>query len=753
MPEESIEGVVERVVHVNSAGFTVVRMAVADEEVMKASGKALLGVQPGETLRLTGTRRQHAVYGEEFAVTGCEYIAPATLYAIRRYLSSGLVRGIGPKLAEAIVGEFCVETLRVVDETPERLLEVHLIGRTRYADIVDAWHRHQDVRELMILLQSAGVSPSLAPKVAEYFRQELPDGVDCASVVETVREKPYRLTEVRGLGFRLADKVALSLGWPEVGAERLQAGLIFALDDVGGSGDCFLAERELLTHSRALLGVEEDLLVPQLNALRAAERVVVQLLPYKGGQVPGVFSRRMFSIETQVTAHVARLHRAHTRLAVAADWRDGPLPKGAEVSGLTRQQEWAVRMAMACPVAVLTGGPGCGKSYTVKAVVSVAEALGVQVALAAPTGRAARRLSELTGMVATTVHRLIRPPRHTAGGATLFDHRDPLETGLFIIDEASMLDVQLFERLLEKIPTGAHLLLVGDVDQLPSVGPGRVLADLLAVKAIPRVQLTEVFRQKRQSAIVRAAHDINQGKLPVSRGEFWFIPEENPEKLAETVVDIATRRLPARFNTSPGEVQVLCPNRGRTAGSVELARAIQDIVNPVADGDVQHWADGRPFRLGDRVMATRNDMRKGPAGVLNGTGALITAIDTGLREVTLLLDDGDEAVYGFDELDDLVHAYAVTVHRSQGSEYSYVVVPLSLSGGGLMLRRNLLYTAVTRAKKMLVLVGERDALKQAVEWRARLRKTALGPRLSDALNGTRLLSDPLRPADGQIALP
>ena len=757
---ESVEGIVERVVFVNRTGFTVVRLGLEDGESISAKGTVLLGVQPGETLRLVGQRGHNPTYGDEFAAEGCEYVEPATRHAIRRYLASGLVKGIGPRLAEAIVDEFKEDTLHVIDTTPERLLEVHLIGPTRCAEILASWQQHQEIRQLMVLLQSAEVSPTHAPRIAHYFRVERGEAKEVTDVLEIVQENPYRLTEVYRMGFKLADRVALWLGLPERSPQRLQAALLHTLDSAGLDGHCFLFERQLVkqTMSKALGDQElEELLPEQLDVLRASQRVVVQLMPYQDTHYPAVFSPRLHAAETSVAARLARLNKPDSRLSRMSRsdrWDSAPLPLTDSAVELAPAQEQAVRMALGRPVSVLTGGPGCGKSFTVKAIVDVVEAAGGRVSLAAPTGRAAKRLSELTDRTATTIHRLIRKPREDDDSpVTLFDHQDPLDADLIVIDEASMLDLPLFDRLLEKIRPGTHLLLVGDIHQLPSVGPGKVLHDLLQVRAIPRVALTEIFRQGRDSAITMNAHRINAGQAVVNGRDFWFIPVARPQAIAEQVVDIVTRRLPAGCNARPGDIQVLAPTRTGPTGTHELAMALQAVINPPTDGGDQHWGDGRPFRTGDRVIAVRNDPRKGPRGVLNGSTATVTALDDKERELRIRLDDGDTAVYGYDELDVLLHAYAITVHRAQGSEYPYVVVPLTTTGSAYkLLRRNLLYTAVTRAKQMLVLVGEPAALELAVKRPEPPRNTALAARLHDAIEGTSLLPRPLRSTDGQTSL-
>ena len=426
---------------------------------------------------------------------------------------------------------------------------------------------------------------------------------------------------------------------------------------------------------------------------------------------------------------------------------------------LAPAQEAAVRMALTEPVSVLTGGPGCGKSFTVRAIVDIVEAAGGRVGLAAPTGRAAKRLAELTGRDASTVHRLLHGRREDPTvPVSLFDAYDPLEADLIVIDEASMLDLRLFAQLLAKLTPGVHLLLVGDVHQLPSVSAGQVLADLLAVQEVPRTELDVIFRQSQGSAIVTNANAIKHGRHTANGNDFWFIDVRRddaertlppPEDVQATLVDIVTRRLPQHYGIDPVDIQVLAPGRTGALGTHDLNLAIQEVVNPHHDGQTQHWGDGRAFRPGDRVVAVRTDLRR---GVVNGTTGRITEIDDKQRLVRVLTDDDrSEVAYAFDELDELLHAYAMTVHRSQGSEYPMVVVPMTRTGSSyLLLRRNLLYTAVTRARRILVLVGDPAALEQAIKQPSDARNTSLAVRLRKTLTGT--VPPPRQATDGQAIL-
>ncbi|MFJ9448405.1 ATP-dependent RecD-like DNA helicase [Kitasatospora sp. NPDC101235] len=462
-----------------------------------------------------------------------------------------------------------------------------------------------------------------------------------------------------------------------------------------------------------------------------------------------MFTPRLHAAETSIASRTARLRGTTTRLATLRPWCKGPLPLLDSATQLTPEQEAAALMAVTEPVSVLTGGPGCGKSFTVKSILDLVEAVGGRVGLAAPTGRAAKRLQEITGRPATTVHRMIgKPKQENTGPLSLFDAYDPLDADLVVIDEASMLEVALLDRLLGKLSPGVHLLLVGDVHQLPSVGAGQVLRDLLSVPQVPRTQLSTIFRQDGTSTIPLNAQRINRGEDTVNGGQFWFLPTPD-HKITDTVVDLVTHRLPDAYPVRPGDIQVLAPATKGPAGTRDLALAIQAAVNPHQDGSPQHFADGRPFRLKDRVIAIRNDPRK---GVLNGTTGTVTAIDDKERQIHVTTDDQVAAVYGFEELDELLHAYAITVHRSQGSEYPIVVVPLTMGSSYLLLRRNLLYTAVTRARELVVVVGDPDALATAIKRPADPRNSSLAPRFHEALTGDVLLPRPTRNPDGQATL-
>jgi exodeoxyribonuclease V alpha subunit len=731
-PPATLDAVLERITYANQeTGYTVARVATDRGSDLLTVVGPLLGAQPGESLRLRGRWTSHPQYGRQFQVETYQTMLPATIQGIRRYLGSGLIKGIGPKMAERIVDHFGEDTLRLIEEEPGRLIEVPGLGPKRTRMITAAWEEQQAIKEVMVFLQGVGVSTSLAVRIYKTYRDE---------AIEVVRREPYRLAaEVWGIGFKTADQIAQRLGIPHDSPQRVKAGLQFALSEASEDGHCYLPEAELVTNATGLLGVEVELAGRCLEELVAEEGVIAEPLPAAVSPDAAASTGRAIWLvpfhraELALAGGLLRLLDAPAdRLAGfrAVDWT-AALDWLRRTIGVTLapEQEAAVRLALTERVAVLTGGPGCGKSYTVRAVVALARAKRAKVVLAAPTGRAAKRLSELAGLEAATLHRLLqlRP-----GGDAAFDRDHPLDADLLVVDEASMLDVLLANKLVKAIPPGAHLLLVGDVDQLPSVGAGEVLRDLLAAERLPRVRLTRVFRQAQQSGVVANAHRINAGQHPVTHGlaDFFLFPEEDSEQVADLVVDIVANRLPRRFGLDPRrEVQVLCPMHRGPAGAGVLNERLQAALTPGREGLAERRFGGRVYRVGDKVMQIRNNYDKGSAGVFNGSVGQVTALSLEDSELRVLLDEDEEVAYGFDELDELTHAYAVSIHRSQGSEYPCAVVPLTMSAW-MMLQRNLLYTAVTRARQSVVLVGSRRALARAVRTQgAGRRYTALTERL------------------------
>ena len=726
-----LEGVLERITYANEeTGYTVARVDTGKgaADLLTVVG-ALLGAQPGESLRMRGRWGSHAQYGRQFHVENYTTVLPATIQGIQRYLGSGLIKGIGPKLAERIVEHFGTETLTVIETDPGKLVEVPTLGPKRTKLIADAWVEQKAIKEVMVFLQSVGVTTSIAVRIYKEYGD---------ASIEVVKAEPYKLAaDVWGIGFKTADSIAVAVGIPHDSPERVKAGLQYTLSQASDAGNCFLPREKLIESAVKILTVAPSLTSSCLDELITAEGAVRQTLPGEWADTEAIYLVPFHRAEVSLAAQLLRLKDADAdRLAA---FQDVDWPKALAWlhtrtgHDLAAEQEQAVRLALTRKVAVLTGGPGCGKSFTVRSIVELARAKRAKVVLAAPTGRAAKRLAELTGAEAATVHRLLELK---PGGDAAYDKDRPLDADLVVVDEASMLDVLLANKLAKAVAPGAHLLLVGDVDQLPSVGAGEVLRDLLDAEPIPRVRLTQVFRQAQQSGVVVNAHRINQGKplLLHDFPDFHLFAEEDSEAAAALVVDLATTRVPRRFGLDPlRDIQVLAPMHRGPAGAGNLNVLLQQALTPHRDGAPERRFGGRVFRVGDKVTQIRNNYDKGANGVFNGTGGIVTAIDQDNQKLTVRTDEDEQIPYDFAELDELQHAYAVTIHRSQGSEYPAVVVPVTTSAW-TMLQRNLLYTGVTRAKKLVVLVGSERALAQAIRTAGSGRRhTALDLRLAGRL--------------------
>ncbi|MFC5168582.1 ATP-dependent RecD-like DNA helicase [Nonomuraea angiospora] len=726
-PVSSLDAVLERITYANEeTGYTIARVATerSGSELLTVVGP-LLGAQVGESLRLLGRWSSHPRYGRQFEVRSYTTVLPATIQGIRRYLGSGLIKGIGPKMAERIVDHFGTDTLEVIEQQPQRLVEVPGLGPKRTKMIAAAWEEQKIIKEVMIFLQGVGVSTSIAVRIFKQYGE---------SSISVVKTRPYQLADdVWGIGFKTADTIAQAVGIPHDSPERVKAGLRYTLSQAADDGHCYLPAPNLVADAVKILEVPADLVTTCLEDLIEAEGAVREPIPAGDNVVPAVYLPPFHRAENSLASGLLSLLRSgHDRLKTFADvdWERAETwlheQTGAE---LAPEQRQAVRLALTEKVAVLTGGPGCGKSFTVRSIVLLARAKRAKVILAAPTGRAAKRLAELTGHEATTVHRLLqlRP-----GGEATFDRDNPLDADLVVVDEASMLDLLLANKLVKAVAPGAHLLFVGDVDQLPSVGAGEVLKDLLAADDIPRVRLTQIFRQAQESGVVVNAHRVNTGHHPILQGmnDFFLFPCEEAEEIAALTVDVVARRIPRRFGLDPRrDIQVLAPMHRGAAGAGALNTALQEALTPAHEGMPERRYGGRVFRVGDKITQLRNNYDKGAAGVFNGTVGIVTDIRPDEHKLTVVTDEDEAVDYAFDELDELAHAYAVSIHRSQGSEYPAVVVPLATSAW-MMLQRNLLYTAITRAKKLVVIVGSRRALAQAVRTKgAGRRHTGLTHRL------------------------
>jgi exodeoxyribonuclease V alpha subunit len=713
---DSLEGVVERVTYFNpETGYSVLRLTVRGRPDPVTVVGALPETTPGEHLRLGGAWTTHPDYGKQFKAEKCEQVLPATVEGIRRYLGSGLIKGIGPKTAEKIVKAFGPETLYVIDSEPQRLREVPDIGQKRYQMITAAWEAQKAIKEVMVFLQGHGVSTGLAVKIYKQY------GDDSLAIV---KNDPYRLArDIWGIGFKTADKIARALGLPPDAPARVEAGAAYALSELADDGHVYVPQPELVKTASNLLDVAPDLLPPALDRLEADGRIRRETLPGRDdppGRLhdPAVYLTPFYQAEVNAAARLKTLlgtpdmfGRPASRLADFADsnW-DNLLSSVQSVDQLSTEQIAAVRAALTHKVCLLTGGPGTGKTTTLRMLIRLLELRRHPVALASPTGRAAKRLSEATGRPAQTIHRLLG--FSPVEGFT-FNEQHRLPAHLVVVDEASMLDLILFNNLLKAIDPAAHLLLVGDVDQLPSVGAGDVLRDLGRCGRVPVVRLTQIFRQAADSHIITNAHRVNQGRMPVfdtDAPDFFLFAKDDPDEAADWVVDVVQNRIPRKFELNPlKDVQVLAPMHRGAVGVGNLNGRLQAALNPPTPGKAERQIGGRVLRVGDRVMQIRNNYQK---EVFNGDIGRILEVEVENQTLTVEFDDRP-VFYDWVEADELQHAFAVSIHKAQGSEFPAVVIPM-LTQHYLMLQRNLLYTAITRAKQLCVLVGTRKAIGIAV---------------------------------------
>lgn len=697
-------GYIERITYQSpESGYTVAQLKEKGRSELTCLVGTMPSLKPGETVRCKGEWKQHLVYGRQFAIESYHVEAPADVVGIKKYLGSGLIKGIGPKYASRIVEKFDADTLNIIDQHPERLLEVEGLGKKRMELIKTCWSEQKSIREVMIFLQSHGVSPTYAQKVYKTYGDQS---------IKRVQANPYQLArDIYGIGFKKADDIAQKLGMAKNAPERIDAGIEYVLTECSEEGHVCFPYAELLKTAETMLENAPDIIEQRLAVLVNEKRIEIGEMLCQGLLERYVWLRKLFMAEVGICRHAARLRHSNCRLRDVDTERALVWVQTQLGITLAENQQQAVIQALKEKIQIITGGPGTGKSTITKAILAITEKLSTHIILAAPTGRAAKRMTEITGKKASTIHSLLE--FDFKNGQFKRGPDNPLECDLIIVDEASMIDTQLMHSLLKAIPNHARVIFVGDINQLPSVGPGNVLKDMIASRTIPVTALNEIFRQAAGSRIITNAHRINSGTFPDIRNEsdsdFFFIDVETPEEVLRDIIALVGQRLPKKYRLDPfNDIQVLAPMRRGVIGTENLNLVLQEQLNPKG-GDPLFWG-GKRFVPGDKVMQIRNNYQR---DVYNGDIGRIASIDPIEQEMVVTIDDRP-VVYEFSDLDELVLAYAVSVHKYQGSECPCVVIPVHTTHFKL-LHRNLLYTGVTRGKRLVVLVGTKKAIALAVQ--------------------------------------
>lgn len=701
-----LQGQLDRITYYNEVNhYTVARIRVKGRKQLVTAVGNLFSVSPGELLKLRGTWDVHPKYGEQFKISSYETVAPATEKGIEQYLGSGLIKGIGPVMAKRLVERFGTETLDVIETSVEKLKEVEGFGSKRIEMIKTAWAGQKDIREVMIFLQGHEISSSYAAKIYRHYGRDS---------IRIVSENPYRLAdEIFGIGFQTADRIAEKLGIPKDSEIRAEAGILHVLRQLSDDGHVYYPSEPLIEECGKILSVERENIVRALGRISSEKKIVIQDIHGEKSleNSKAVYLSEFFIAEDEISTKLTALLGSPKNLISLNKDEALEIIRREMNLDLADNQIKAVRDALDKKIMVITGGPGTGKTTIINAIIRIYRKSGQKVALSAPTGRAAKRMLESTGHEAKTIHRLLEySPKE---GGFRKNENDRIDSDLIVIDEASMVDTVLMYHLLKAVPDNATLILVGDVDQLPSVGPGTVLRDIIDSGAVPTVRLNEIFRQSSESLIVVNAHRINRGEFPVipedreTPRDFYFIEIEDPEKTAEMILNLCSDKIPRKFGYHPSrQIQVITPMHRGIIGSAHLNVMLQKHLNHSTDELVR---GGRVLKTGDKVMQIRNNYDK---DVYNGDIGSIASINSEDQEVTIEYD-GRIIAYDFTELDEVMLAYAVSVHKSQGSEYPAVVMPL-LTQHYLLLQRNLLYTAITRGRHLVVIVGTKKALAIAI---------------------------------------
>lgn len=710
-PATLLRCVVERITYQNPEnGYSVLKVKVKGYNDLVTLVGNLLEVPVGSVLLCRGEWKVDKRYGSQFVAATWEETMPATVYGIEKYLGSGLVKGIGPRFARAIVQRFGTETIDIIETDIERLYEVPNIGRKRVAKIRESWEKQKDIKNVMLFLQGYGVSTAYAAKIYREYGKES---------IDKVRENPYRLADdIWGIGFKTADGIAAKMGYEKEDPRRCRSGILYTLGQLSDEGHVYAGEEQLVKTAGQLLEAGETAIRDTLAGMLQAEDLILDK--------DAIYLPPFYHAECGTSRRLRDLAESTGRSLFDGLFDPSSLTAETGIE-YDEVQLAAIRQAVTSKVMVLTGGPGTGKTTTTQGIIAALKKAGLRVLLAAPTGRAAKRMSEATGMEAKTIHRLLE---YNPQDGYKRNDENPLEGDALIVDECSMIDILLMNNLLKAVPVGMRLVFVGDIDQLPSVGAGNVLRDIIDSQRIPVVRLVRIFRQAQKSRIVMNAHTINQGRFPdTSNGrdtDFFFMREDDPERAAETIVRLVKERLPRAYRESPDRIQVLTPMQRGVVGAANLNLLLQQALNPSGPS---LGRGGYTYRQGDRVMQQRNNYDK---DVFNGDLGYIREVDT--EERTLKVDfDGKWVEYDVTELDELTLAYATTIHKAQGSEYPIVVMPVLMTHF-VMLQRNLIYTGITRAKKICVLIGAMKALAYAVRNVSVLkRNTSLRERLNPSL--------------------
>ncbi|MEM1282906.1 MAG: ATP-dependent RecD-like DNA helicase [Chlamydiota bacterium] len=699
---DEIFGHIERITfHNPDTGYTVAKLQQPKKRSLTVIVGNLPSVQPGETVRCKGEWKNHLVHGRQFVVDNYKIETPADVRGIKKYLGSGLIKGIGPKYAERIVDHFGEDTLNVIDIDPKRLIEVEGIGKKRVSKIISCWDDQRTIREVMIFLQNFGVSPTYAQKIFKVY------GKEC---INKLNDNPYCLAkDIFGIGFRTADGIARKMGFEKTSARRIESGIEYVLSQLSNDGHVCHPIPTFLEESEQVLEVEQSLIEGSVDTLIQENRIVVYEMVHDGKTQTFIWVRPLFLSEKGIAHELKRLTRNPCSLREvnadkAVEWVQEKLHLE-----LAEKQKVAVTKSLTEKVHIITGGPGTGKSTITNAIITITQALTQEIMLAAPTGRAAKRMTEITGRKASTIHSLLEFD-FRAGGFKR-NNNNPLQCDLLIVDEASMIDTLLMYSLLKAIPSHARVIFVGDIHQLPSVGPGNVLKDIIASKCIPVTLLNEIFRQAAGSQIITNSHSINQGKFPDIRNsrnsDFFFIEANEKEDVLDQIVSLLETRIPKKYDFDPlKEIQVLSPMKRGVVGTENLNTVLQGVLNKK---DQCIYQAGKKLQVGDKVMQIKNNYDK---EVFNGDVGYIHKIDS--LDQMVLIDYDDRLVeYDFSDLDEIVHAYAVSIHKYQGSECPCIIIPIHTTHFK-MLHRNLFYTGVTRGKKLVIIVGTKKAITIAV---------------------------------------